>query len=112
MMTGSVFVGSCVTGEITCAPVPGILNAILFGPLPANELASSSACRNEPGPASFVFTTVSVSGGSVVGAAKHGENSDVLLFVSVAVAVRYLPVAATVMVRLKVALPPASVATF
>src|SRR5579871_2556263 len=56
--TGLKMLGSCVNGIIELfAP---ILKLIVLAPEAA--LTSSIACRNEPGPLSFVFVTVNVVG--------------------------------------------------
>jgi hypothetical protein len=58
MVTGSVNVGSAVTGAIVKGGVPGRLNAMMSGPRVA--LALVMAARKDPGPESDVTVTVKV----------------------------------------------------
>src|SRR5258705_4953186 len=107
MFTGSVITGNSVTGAIVCGPAPGMLKEMMSRPEVMAALALRIACRIEPAPLSFVFKTMNVNDGIVLTAARQGENSDVLPFGSVAVAVRYRPVigAAWTTLKLAVTLP-------
>src|SRR5688572_24253233 len=78
---------------MTCGPVPGIANATLLKAVVADAFAARIASRSVqvasqvPSPASDVVVTTRGGGSS----AKHAENSDVLPFDAVAVAVTTVP---------------------
>ena len=55
----STMVGRFDCSDIVCTPVPGIWKVIVSA-APAFVLASTIACRSDPGPLSFVFVTTSV----------------------------------------------------
>src|SRR5687768_4911648 len=82
---------SGVSGLMMCGTVPGRWKTMVLRPDERNRFASLIACRNEPRPLSLVLITTKVPGGTVLVARIHGENSDVLPFGSVAVAVIYRP---------------------
>src|SRR4051794_27906635 len=96
--TGSVIVGSGDVGLIVWVPEPGIANVIVS--VPAMALARVIASRRlqwtvpqKPSPASSAALTVK-EGSSVVPpatTARQAENSEVLPFGSVTVAVTKLP---------------------
>src|SRR5438067_1540207 len=79
MMTELVIVGRAEAGAIVWTPVPGIAKVIVWSV--DDALALRIAWRSEPRPLSLVLVTTKVGG------RKAWENSDVLPFGSVAVAV-------------------------
>src|SRR5262245_31800452 len=106
MITGLVIAGSAVSGAIVCTPAPEMLKVITSRS--GLVLAQRIAARNEPAPLSLMFTTSVLQALTRV---THAENSDVLLFVSVAVAVKNVP-AGVGKLAVKFAVPPALVVTF
>src|ERR1043166_224947 len=109
MVTGSIGTGNGESDEIVRRPAPGMSKRMRMLLALTKLPASSSACRKEPGPLSFVFTTTSVVGGIVLTDGRQGENSDVLPFVSVAVAVMFRPAIGRGKLTMKLALLLASV---
>src|SRR6185503_4793952 len=111
MVTGPVTSGSGDSTRIQKVAGPGLLNWIRLRSLTKWALASSSAWRNEPGPLSLGLVTVNNSIGPRRVIAMHGENSDVLPLVVVAVAATNGPAIRPGKVREKLARPLSSVVT-
>jgi hypothetical protein len=88
MTTGTVIIGSADVGANVTAPEPTANLIVLVNPVFRFEFRI--ACRSVPGPLSAVLVTLNVRGPALV-TATQAENSDVLPFGSVAVAVMYSP---------------------
>jgi hypothetical protein len=59
--SGSVIAGRGDRSEIVCISAPGMANWI-WSVAPALALASSTACRSDPGPLSFALPTRKICG--------------------------------------------------
>ena len=90
MITGSVMVGSGVSGAIVCGPAPDVERDRVERPVLA--FASRIAWRSEPAPLSLVLVTVNVAGRS--GTVTHARTPTCRWSRLVAVAVTICPACA------------------
>src|SRR5215813_2164934 len=74
MTTGSVIVGSGVSGPIVCGPAPAMLKLTTSGTF-ALRFADRIACRSEPAPLSLVLVTTKVAPGARPGPSKPEKTA-------------------------------------